>query len=219
MIAVVQLTVVDLGLAAALVVALAVLTAVSKLGLARTMLVAAARMVVQLSLVGLVLKWVFDQENLWWVVLISLVMLAVAGHEVWARPKRRLRGWWGFGIGTGAMFVSSFAVSVFGLAAVIQADPWWKPQYAIPVLGMLLGNTDMVHSVSTTPNSGDQQPIGSLEQLRSVPLLLLSWLGMNSTFLANAWLASSYTQCAAVRMILRLSSMSWAGLTTVPEHT
>ena len=141
MIAVVQLTVVDLGLSAALVVALAVLTAVSKLGLARTMLVAAARMVVQLSLVGLVLKWVFDQENLWWVVLISLVMLAVAGHEVWARPKRRLRGWWGFGIGTGAMFVSSFAVSVFGLAAVIQADPWWKPQYAIPVLGMLLGNT------------------------------------------------------------------------------
>lgn len=39
------------------------------------------------------------------------------------------------------MFVSSFAVSVFGLAAIIRADNWWDPRYSIPVLGMLLGNT------------------------------------------------------------------------------
>ncbi len=138
---VVELSVLDLGMAAALVVALAVLTAVWKLGVAQTMLVAATRLVVQLSLVGLILKWVFERESILWVVLISLVMLAVAGREVWVRPKRRLRGPWGFGIGTGAMFISSFAVSVFGLAAIVQADPWWRPQYAIPILGMLLGNT------------------------------------------------------------------------------
>ena len=71
---VVELSVLDLGMAAALVVALAVLTAVWKLGVARTMLVAATRLVVQLSLVGLILKWVFEQENFLWVVLISLVM-------------------------------------------------------------------------------------------------------------------------------------------------
>jgi putative ABC transport system permease protein len=69
------------------------------------------------------------------------VMLLVAGREVTARQKRRLRGLWGFGIGTGSMFASSFAVSVFGLAAIVRADPWWEPRYAIPILGMLLGNT------------------------------------------------------------------------------
>ena len=139
--AVVQLSILDLGLAGALVVALAVVTWVWKLGVARTMLVAAARLVVQLLLVGLILKWVFERADLIWVIAIALVMLAVAGREVWARPKRRLCGWWGFGIGTGAMFVSSFAVTIFGLAAIVQADPWWSPQYAIPILGMLLGNT------------------------------------------------------------------------------
>ena len=139
--AVVRLSVLDLALAGSLVVALAIATSVWKLGVAQTMLVAASRLVVQLLLVGLILKWVFDRADLVWVILIALVMLTVAGREVWVRPKRRLRGWWGFGIGTGAMFLSSFAVSVFGLAALVQADPWWSPQYAIPILGMLLGNT------------------------------------------------------------------------------
>ncbi|MGI9242125.1 MAG: ABC transporter permease [Verrucomicrobiales bacterium] len=139
--AVVDLSPLDLAMAGALVLALAVVTSLWKLGVARTMLVAASRMVVQLLLVGLILKWVFERSDLIWVVLIAVVMLVVAGREVWVRPQRRLRGWRGFGIGTGAMFVSSFAVSVFGLAAIVQADPWWSPQYAIPILGMLLGNT------------------------------------------------------------------------------
>ena len=141
MIAVVELSVFDLSMAGALVVALAVVSAMCQLGVARSMLVAAARLVVQLLLVGLILKWVFESADWPWVAGISLVMLAVAGREIWVRPKRRLRGWWGFAIGTGAMFISSFAVSVFGLVAIIQAEPWWSPQYAIPVLGMLLGNT------------------------------------------------------------------------------
>lgn len=140
-VAVVQLSAWDLAMAGALVVALAICTALWGLGVSRSMLLAAARLVVQLLLVGLILKWVFERADVLLVIGISLLMLAVAGREVWARPKRRLRGWRGFGIGTGAMFVSSFAVSTFGLAAIVQADPWWSPQYAIPILGMLLGNT------------------------------------------------------------------------------
>jgi putative ABC transport system permease protein len=141
LLAIVRLSAIDLALAGVLVVALAVVTCVWKLGVARTMLVAATRLVVQLLLVGMILKWVFERADLLWVILISMVMLGVAGREVGVRPKRRLRGWRGFGIGAGAMFVSSFTVSVFGLAAIVQADPWWSPQYAIPILGMLLGNT------------------------------------------------------------------------------
>jgi hypothetical protein len=29
----------------------------------------------------------------------------------------------------------------YGLALVIGVSPWWSPQYLIPVLGMVLGNT------------------------------------------------------------------------------
>ena len=39
------------------------------------------------------------------------------------------------------MFLSSFAVAVFALVVILGEDPWYTPQYAIPLLGMLLGNT------------------------------------------------------------------------------
>jgi putative ABC transport system permease protein len=39
------------------------------------------------------------------------------------------------------MFVSSFAVTLITLHVIIGNTPWYQPQYAIPLLGMLLGNT------------------------------------------------------------------------------
>jgi len=138
---VIELEIWELGLAALLVMALAGCLVAARLGVSRSLLLAAVRMVVQLSLVGLVLEVLFRSANAWAVAAMALVMLLVAGREVTARQKRRLRGAWGFGIGTGAMFASSFAVTVFGLAAIVRADPWWEPRYAIPILGMMLGNT------------------------------------------------------------------------------
>lgn len=131
----------DLGIAAALVVLLAVLAARTRLGVSRPLLVSALRMIVQLALVGLVLDALFAYAAFYWVALMALVMLLLAGREAVARQRRRLTGWWSFGISTGAMFVSSFAVTVFALIALVQAHPWYEPQYAIPLLGMMLGNT------------------------------------------------------------------------------
>ncbi|MGD8429866.1 MAG: iron export ABC transporter permease subunit FetB [Ectothiorhodospiraceae bacterium] len=131
----------DLGVAAAVVVLLAVLTFLQRLGIGRGLLVAASRMAVQLTLVGFVLEVLFAHAALHWVALMALVMLLVAGREARARQRRGLRGLSGYAVGTGAMFVSSFATAVFTLLALIQADPWYEPQYAIPLLGMLLGNT------------------------------------------------------------------------------
>ncbi|WP_018232916.1 ABC transporter permease [Thioalkalivibrio thiocyanodenitrificans] len=131
----------DLSIAAFLVVVLAVLTARVGMGLSRSLLVAGTRTVVQLLLIGLVLKVLFDNAQLYWVAGLSLVMLAVAGYEVMARQGRRFSGWWGYGIGTSSMFVSAFAVTVLALTIMIGPSPWWEPQYSIPLLGMLLGNT------------------------------------------------------------------------------
>ncbi|WP_069383932.1 ABC transporter permease [Halomonas caseinilytica] len=131
----------QLALAALLVVALAGCTVVARLGMARSLLFAAARTVIQLSLVGLVLEALFAASALHWVALMAFGMLLIAGREVMARQKRRLVGGWAFGIGTLAMFVSSFSVAVLTLTVVIGPDPWYRPQYAIPLLGMMLGNT------------------------------------------------------------------------------
>ncbi len=73
--------------------------------------------------------------------MIATVMLLAAGREVMARQKRPLKGGWGFGVGALSMFVSSFAVTLLALTVIIGGSPWYAPQYAIPLLGMLLGNT------------------------------------------------------------------------------
>jgi len=131
----------DLSLAATLVLLLAVLSWRMKLSISAKLLIAALRTTVQLLLIGLVLKSLFETTNIYLIVLIAMVMLSVAGWEILSRQHRKLKGWWGFGISTGSLFVSSFLVTVLALATIIQADPWYHPQYAVPLLGMLLGNT------------------------------------------------------------------------------
>jgi putative ABC transport system permease protein len=138
---VISLSPLDLGLAAALVVVLAGLSHLLRIGLGRRLLVAGARSAVQLILLGLVLKVLFARTDLALIGLLSLVMLLVAGYEVMARQQRRIRGPWGMGIGTLSMFLSSFSITLLALWVIIGPDPWYTPQYLIPLLGMLLGNT------------------------------------------------------------------------------
>jgi putative ABC transport system permease protein len=138
---VVQLSPVDLAIASLLIVALAGLSWRMQIGAERQLLLSALRSTVQLFLIGFVLKVLFEHGHPLWVALLATVMLMVAGREVMIRQKRRLLGWWGFGVGTLSMFVSSFAVTVLALVVVVGNDPWYAPQYAIPLLGMILGNT------------------------------------------------------------------------------
>ncbi|QKX16066.1 iron export ABC transporter permease subunit FetB [Microbulbifer sp. YPW1] len=131
----------QLALAALLLIALALCTFAARLGVGKALLIAAARTAIQLTLVGLVLEALFAAGSLHWVVLMGIGMLLLAGREVVARQKYRLRGGWSFGIGTLSMFISAFTVTILTLVAVISPTPWYEPQYAIPLLGMLLGNT------------------------------------------------------------------------------
>jgi UDP-glucose/iron transport system permease protein len=131
----------DLALAALLVVALALASLRLRLGLEWQLALAALRTAVQLLLVGFVLRVLFAHPAPGWVALAALVMWLAAGREVRARQTRPFAGPWSFGIGAVSMFLSSFAVTVLALSVMIQARPWYEPRYAIPLLGMLLGNT------------------------------------------------------------------------------
>ncbi|MES9856205.1 MAG: iron export ABC transporter permease subunit FetB [Sedimenticola sp.] len=137
----ISLTALDLAIAALLVVALAAISWRLHLGVEKRLLIAALRSVVQLLLLGLVLKTLFTQANPYLVAALALFMLTVAGYEVMARQQRRFSGAWGMGIGTLSMFVSSFSITLLALHLVIRIDPWYTPQYLIPLLGMMLGNT------------------------------------------------------------------------------
>jgi len=131
----------DLAIAAALVLMLALLTWRLHLGTGRQIFVSAIRTTLQLLLIGLVLKTLFTHAEPGWVALMSLIMLLLAGREVMVRQEHRFTGWWGYGLGTLTMFVSSFSVALLTLIGLIGPEPWYDPRYAIPLLGMILGNT------------------------------------------------------------------------------
>ncbi len=138
---VIPLGVFELSLASLLVLLLAWLSFRHRLEIERPLLIAALRTTVQLSLIGLVLNSVFATVNFWLVLLIWALMLAAAGYEVMSRQKVKVKGPARFMIGASSMMLSSFSIMVLILALVIKVEPWYSPRYAIPILGMLLGNT------------------------------------------------------------------------------
>ena len=124
MIAIVPLTLTDLGLAALLVLANAVVDLILRLGLGRRLLLAAVRAAVQLALLGWVLGLVFETEGPGAVLLVTLVMATVAGIEAVRRGSRRVPGV--FAASVGVMLVSSFAVTSYGLLVVLDIPgPWY----------------------------------------------------------------------------------------------
>ncbi|MGI9464638.1 MAG: ABC transporter permease, partial [Aestuariivirgaceae bacterium] len=103
--------------------------------------VSAVRMVVQLILIGFILKALFAISSPWLTGLVALAMGMFAGREIWARQERHLSGFWGYGLGGGAMMFAGLLVTVLALTVLVGPDPWWSPRFALPLFGMILGNT------------------------------------------------------------------------------
>jgi putative ABC transport system permease protein len=131
----------DLGLAAFLVLIVAGLTYRLGSDQAQPLVIAALRTIIQLMLIGIVLNVLFESSRGYWVAITGLGMGLVAGYEVNARQKHPFKGWWGYGLGTLSLFVSTLCVLLLTLVVIVQPDPWYHPRYVIPLLGMLLGNS------------------------------------------------------------------------------
>jgi putative ABC transport system permease protein len=129
----------QLVLAASLMVVSLLLSWRLRLGLGRDILISSVRMVVQLLLVGLILEWVFSLQNPWLVLGIALVMTALAAHAASGRPKRTYP----------KLLLDSFVSILFSsllltglvLKGILDVQPWYLPQYLVPILGMVLGNS------------------------------------------------------------------------------
>lgn len=108
-------------------------------GLGWSAIIACVRMVVQLALVGLYLKYIFAASssflNLTWV----LLMAIVAGVSIAHRATVRLRTFFGplvLGLLAGVIVTEGVIFAV-----VLQSpDPLSESRYIIPITGMILGN-------------------------------------------------------------------------------
>jgi putative ABC transport system permease protein len=130
----------DLALAASLLAINAAISWAFGLRLERSIAIAAVRMVVQLALIGLVLKFIFAQTSPAWTLALVLVMAGAAGVEVVTRQHRRLKGWQALGLSSATLLFIGVAITSLGVGVIIGPEPWYAPRYLLPILGMVLGN-------------------------------------------------------------------------------
>ena len=129
----------DLAIAAALVALNGAISIAYGLRLEKGLTIASIRMIVQLALVAVVLKFIFAQTSPLWTALFALVMAVAAGAEVVMRQERRFKGWRAMLLSSSPAFAAGLLTTFIALA-VIQPSPWYAPRFLLPILGMIVGN-------------------------------------------------------------------------------
>ncbi|MFC1673778.1 ABC transporter permease [Pseudomonadota bacterium] len=137
----IELSYFDLVIASVLLLLAGILSFALKLGLEKSLGIAALRTVIQLTLIGLVLKLLFAMVSPWWTGAAALAMILLAGREATARQTLKLKGGWSLGIATTALMLAGTIVTTLALTTAIRPEPWFDPRFALPLLGMVLGNT------------------------------------------------------------------------------
>jgi len=97
-------------------------------------------MTVQLVLVGYLLTYVFQNPNPFITLIIILFMELFVIYNIYARVESTLSKNLKVVIGL-SMLIGTVVSILFFLFIVINIDPWFMPQYFIPISGMLIGNS------------------------------------------------------------------------------
>jgi putative ABC transport system permease protein len=135
----IELDFLDLGLALGMVAITIGLSAWQRLGLAGSLALAAARSIVQLLVLGIVLEFVFVGKQPLLVLgflLLLLTLTAIATRNRISRTIPRL-----FPVVWLALFASTaFTLFYTNVLVLRQPDAWLDPRYAIAFGGLILGN-------------------------------------------------------------------------------
>lgn len=99
---------------------------------------ALVRMLAQLLAVGYVLAYIFETEIPWVVLLVLLVMTLVSSWISLNTVDGRRRQLYGFALGAIALG-GGITLAVI-TQVVLSIDPWYSPQYLIPLGGMVFAN-------------------------------------------------------------------------------
>lgn len=201
----VSLSTFDLVLASLLLLVNGAISFGYRLNLEKNIAVAATRMVLQLALIGLLLKAVFASDAFWPTLLFALLMLAATAYEVASLQSRRIAGWTGYALAGGPPFAAGLVTTLFAVTAIIGADPWYAPRFFLPILGMIVGN-----ALAGAGLVLDAVADGAARDRQSIEARLA--LG-HSRFLA---MQQIIRRAVRAGMLPILSTMSTAGIVAIP---
>ncbi len=193
----------QIAVATILVVFCGVVSIGFRLRLENQLAVASARTIVQLLLVGYVLKYVFALHSLPLIFGLALLMVGVASRAATGRSPYTYPG-----ITIHAFLslaASGLLTTYLVTAAILGVHPWYRPQYLVPLLGMILGNC--LTSISLT-----------LDGLLSDMVQRRPEIETELSHGASAWEAAQGPLQAAVRrgMVPTINSMLVVGIVSLP---
>lgn len=137
---IVDITLLQLVSAYIFILILLFIVKIKKINREREILIASIRMTLQLTLVGYILVYVFQNPSPLFTIVIILIMESFAIFNIFKRVKKDipkdLKKIIAF-----AMSIGTLTSILFFLFIVVGIEPWYKPQYFIPLAGMLIGNS------------------------------------------------------------------------------
>lgn len=109
-----------------------------ELGQTRRIFIATLRCFIQLLAVGFLLKYLFEYQ-VWWIVLLVLSFMVIAATQIaTSRVKSSVPGL--IPLVFISLLVSSLSIGFIVVEVVVRADPWYNAQQVIPIVGMIIGN-------------------------------------------------------------------------------
>ena len=136
---VMDLSIFNLAIAYTFVLLLLVIFKARGIKREKMILIATTRMTLQLTVMGYILMYVFENPS-WWLTLLMLsVMVGFAIFNALKRVKtlmnKKLRQL------IAVSMVAGYGVTaIIFMLAVLHVTPWFNPQYIIPISGMIVGN-------------------------------------------------------------------------------
>jgi len=122
-----------------LMLIVAVIALVNKLGITKSVLLGTVRSFAQLTIMGYVLEWIFDLQKWYFTVMMIIIMIAFATYDSYKRID--FRPGKTFFCCLSSMVVGTTLPLAFMFYIVLQITPWYNPQYVIPISAMVISNT------------------------------------------------------------------------------
>ena len=135
-----DIPIIQLIFAYVFIIILLIIAKYKKVGHKSEIILATVRMTIQLILVGYVLTYIFDNPNPWLVILVLMLMGGFAIQNIFGRISTEIFSSLKIIIASAMIIGTGITIFTF-LIGIIRLEPWYLPQYFIPISGMLIGNS------------------------------------------------------------------------------
>lgn len=193
----------QLAFTVVLVLITGAISSLLKLGLLRSLLWGTVRTFVQLTLVGYALTYIFKINNLWLIMAIITLMCFIASKTAVKRTPNVPN--YPSLLAFVSLLASTYLVGSLVTVLIISPDPWYSARIAIPIFGMILGNS--MNGIAL-----------SLDRLYSEARSRSAEIEAMLTFGATPWEAirSSVREAVRAGMTPTINSLMVVGLVSLP---